>query len=183
MPEFPQAFRDARFDDSLIACIKHTAATGIPLLALGQTVFWDELLKSMIAAAAQKHAPDLRLVAGAHDTDYFSKLPDSAHATETRISGFSLQPRDDHRTSQMWAAVAETSAVLGTEYPVTRAELRSAPACRCASLQREHPESPEPVLPGGDDGVGMAGSGESLRRSRRGLRHLGAQVSPTVRAN
>ena len=125
MPDFPQAFKDASFDDSLVACIQHSANEGVPLLALGQTVFWDELLKSMIAAAAEQHAPDLRLVAGAHDTDYFSKLPDTATTGRTSDSGFSLQPRDDHHTSQMWAAVAETSAVLGTEYPVTRAQLRS----------------------------------------------------------
>ncbi|MGI5817533.1 MAG: hypothetical protein ACOX9R_05485 [Armatimonadota bacterium] len=182
MPEFPQAFRDARFDDSLIACIKHTAATGIPLLALGQTVFWDELLKSMIVAAAQKHAPDLRLVAGAHDTDYFSKLPDSAPGDgETRINGFSLQPRDDHRTSQMWAAVAETSAVLGTEYPVTRAELRSA-GLPLRQLAREHPESPAQFYREATMAWGWRGVANHSADRAVACDIPAAQVSPTVRA-
>lgn len=119
--DFSRAFDGARFSDSVLAGIAQAAERGVPLLALGQTVFWDELLKSMLAAAAREHAPELRLVAGAHDTDYFSKLPDPGAG-----NGFTLQPRDDDRTQQMWAAVAETSAVLGCEHPVLRADLRAA---------------------------------------------------------
>ncbi len=138
MTDFPRAFSDVRFDDSLIACITTVAERGVPMLALGQTVFWDELLKSMIVEAARQHAPDLKLIAGAHDTDYFSKLPEPTVSN----GGFSLQPRDDLRTSQMWAAVAETSALLGTEYPVTRAELRAA-GIPLRRLARKHPDGPE----------------------------------------
>ncbi len=135
MTEFPQAFSEAGFHDSLIACIRHMAAERTPLLALGQTVFWDELLKSMLAAAARQHAPDLRLIAGAHDTDYFSKLTETGRTN----GGFSLQPRDDDRTQQMWAAVAETSALLGTEYAVKRADLRAA-GVPLRQLARRHPD-------------------------------------------
>lgn len=176
MRDFPQAFRDADFDASLVACIQHSAGMGTPLIALGQTVFWDELLKSMIVAAAQQHAPELRLIAGAHDTDYFSKLPDGGGSH----SGFSLQPRDDDRTRQMWAAVAETSAVLGTEYPVTRAELRSA-GLPLRQLAREHPGGPsdfyhEATVAWGWRGVANHASGRTVACD------ISARlVSPTVR--
>ncbi|MGD9498042.1 MAG: hypothetical protein AB7Y46_17200 [Armatimonadota bacterium] len=137
MADFSQAFAEAEYSDSLVACIKHLAADGVPCLALGQTVFWDELLKAMIAAAARKHAPALKMVAGAHDTDYFSKLPADGQVN----GGFSLQPRDDYRTSQMWAAVAETSAVLGCEYPVLRSVLRAA-GVPLQRLAQRHPRGP-----------------------------------------
>jgi hypothetical protein len=181
MPDFPQAFRDADFHESLIACIQHSAETGTPLLALGQTVFWDELLKSMIVAAAQQNEPDLRLVAGAHDTDYFSKLPEGTQADdETRINGFSLQPRDDHRTSQMWAAVAETSAVLGTEYPVTRAELRSA-GLPLRQLAREHPDGPAAFYREATMAWGWRGVANHSADRTVACDISAQQVSPTVR--
>ena len=182
MPDFPQAFGDAEFDESLIACIKQSADADIPLLALGQTVFWDELLKSMIVAAAQEHAPGLRLVAGTHDTDYFSKLPEGAAADgETRINGFSLQPRDDDRTSQMWAAVAETSAVLGTEYPVTRAELRAA-GLPLRQLAREHPEGPAQFYREATAAWGWRGVANHSAGRTAACDIVAAQVAPTVRA-
>lgn len=176
MPDFPQAFRGADFDASLIACIEHSADAEIPLLALGQTVFWDELLKSMIVAAAQRHAPQLRLVAGAHDTDYFSKLT----GTERTNDGFSLQPRDDDRTQQMWAAVAETSAVLGTEYAVTRAALRAA-GLPLRQLAREHPDGPrafyrEATMAWGWRGVANHSAGRTVACDISAR-----EVSPTVR--
>lgn len=135
--DFSRALTEARFSDSLVAGVCSAAERGVPLLALGQTVFWDELLKSMLAAAAREHAPGLRLVAGVHDTDYFSKLPDPG----TDHNGFTLQPRDDDRTSQMWAAVAETSAVFGCEYPVLRSDLRAA-GVPLHQLARTDPRGP-----------------------------------------
>ena len=49
-------------------------APGVPLLALGQTVFWDEPMKALVAQAA----PNRRFIAGVHDTDFFAKLPSGA---------------------------------------------------------------------------------------------------------
>ncbi len=181
MPDFPRAFRDADFHESLIACIQHSADADTPLLALGQTVFWDELLKSMLVAAAQQYAPNLRLVAGAHDTDYFSKLPEGVQADdETRSNGFSLQPRDDHRTSQMWAAVAETSAVLGTEYPVTRAELRSA-GLPLRQLAREHPDGPAAFYREATSAWGWRGVANHSADRVVACDISAPEVSPTVR--
>ncbi len=181
MPEFPQAFGEATFDESLIACIKQSADADTPLVALGQTVFWDELLKSMIAAAAQRHAPDLRLIAGAHDTDYFSKLPERVTPDEGDVDdGFSLQPRDDDRTSQMWAAVAETSAVLGTEYPVTRADLRSA-GLPLHQLADRHPEGAAEFYREATMAWGWRGVANHYADRTVACDISAKQVSPTVR--
>lgn len=181
MPEFPQAFGAAEYDDTLIACIQHAADNGVPMIALGQTVFWDELLKSMIVAAAEKHAPGLRMVAGAHDTDYFSKLADGAEPADGEIeNGFSLQPRDDDRTSQMWAAVAETSAVLGTEYPVTRSELRSA-GLPLRQLAREHPDGPADFYREATMAWGWRGVANHYADRTVACDISAKQVSPTVR--
>jgi len=176
MPDFSAAFREAEYTDSLIACIRQLAERGAPCLALGQTVFWDELLKAMIPAAARTHAPGLRMVAGAHDTDYFSKLPDDGKAN----GGFSLQPRDDDRTSQMWAAVAETSAVLGCEYPVLRSELRAA-GVPLHRLARRHPRGPRQFYHEATAAWGWRGvANHSLGRTV--ACDIGAlAVSPTVR--
>jgi hypothetical protein len=176
MTDYAPAFRTAGFDDSMIECVRRAGERGAPLIALGQTVFWDELLKSMVAEAARRYAPGLRLIAGAHDTDYFSKLPHATHSD----SGFSLQPRDDDRTSQMWAAVAETSAVLGTEYPVTRAELRSA-GLPLHQLADHHPGGPsqfyrEATMAWGWRGVANHASGRAVACDISAM-----QVSPTVR--
>jgi hypothetical protein len=176
MPDFPQAFRDADFEPSLIACIQHAAATSTPLIALGQTVFWDELLKSMLVAAAQQHAPDLRLVAGAHDTDYFSKMPRAGGSR----SDFSLQSRDDERTSQMWAAVAETSAVLGSEHPVTRAELRAA-GLPLKQLAREAPEGPSEFYREATEAWGWRGVANHSSGRTTACDTSARLVSPTVR--
>ncbi|MEA3400982.1 MAG: hypothetical protein U9R79_06995 [Armatimonadota bacterium] len=175
MPEFPRALSGADFTESVIACITDRAERGVPLLALGQTVFWDELLKSMLVEAAQQYAPELRLVAGAHDTDYFSKLPEPP----AQNGGFSLQPRDDDRTRQMWAAVAETSAVLGTEHPVTRQQLRSA-GVPLRQLARRHPDGPrqfyrEATMAWGWRGVANHGADRTVACDI-----LAARVAPTV---
>ncbi|MER3466996.1 MAG: hypothetical protein C4340_07985, partial [Armatimonadota bacterium] len=55
-------------------------APGVPLLALGQTVFWDEPMKALVIRAAQDLGLSLELVAGVHDTDYFAKLPGGGEA-------------------------------------------------------------------------------------------------------
>ncbi len=54
-------------------------APNAPLLALGQTVFWDEPMKAGIVAAGRRLGFDRRFVAGVHDTDYFAKLPSGKH--------------------------------------------------------------------------------------------------------
>ena len=49
-------------------------------LALGQTALWDEPTKAAVRGALDAIWPDARLIAAAHDTDFFAKLPVHGHA-------------------------------------------------------------------------------------------------------
>lgn len=95
------------------------AAPGIPLLALGQTVFWDEPMKAGIASMMQAHGSTRQFVAGVHDTDYFAKIPGAGGVH----SGFKGLPHNDTSTKDMWSAAAEFSALFGSETVVRREDL------------------------------------------------------------
>lgn len=94
-------------------------APGVPLLALGQTVFWDEPMKAGVAA----RFPDRPFVAGVHDTDYFAKAPKSA-----KVQGYVALPHNDTTTQTLWSAAAEFSTLFGSETVVTRDRLAAAGA-------------------------------------------------------
>lgn len=89
-------------------------APNAPLLALGQTVFWDEPMKAGVAAKAKRP-----LVAGIHDTDYFAKLPGGRRSNRP----FESVPHNDTYTRGLWSAAAEFSALFGSETVVTRDQL------------------------------------------------------------
>lgn len=95
-------------------------APGAPLLALGQTVFWDEPMKALVLKAAQELGLPLELIAGVHDTDYFAKLPGGGEAVDRRDKGFVALPKNDGSTKEFWSAAGEFSALFGSETPVTR---------------------------------------------------------------
>jgi hypothetical protein len=95
-------------------------APGAPLLALGQTVFWDEPMKALVLRAAQELGLSLELVAGIHDTDYFAKLPGGGEAVDRLDKGFVALPKNDGSTKDFWSAAGEFSALFGSETPVTR---------------------------------------------------------------
>lgn len=97
-------------------------APGVPLLALGQTVFWDEPVKALILRAAEELGLSIRLVAGVHDTDYFAKLPGGVTAEKP----FVALPRNDGSTRDFWSAAGEFSALFGSETPITRERLLQA---------------------------------------------------------
>ncbi|MEQ1934295.1 MAG: hypothetical protein ABL962_10525, partial [Fimbriimonadaceae bacterium] len=84
-------------------------APGAPLLALGQTIFWDEPMKAGVAALANR-----KFIAGIHDTDYFAKLPGG------KGGGFKLVAHNDTTTKGLWSAAAEFSALFGSETVVSR---------------------------------------------------------------
>jgi len=84
-----------------------------PLLALGQTIFWDEPMKGGLLAF---HAGKKRkFIAGVHDTDYLAKLPSS-----TKTGGFRAVPHNDTSTKGLWSAAAEFSALFGSETVIMR---------------------------------------------------------------
>lgn len=91
-------------------------APGVPLLALGQTIFWDEPMKAGIARSLARLGDGRRFVAGVHDTDYFAKLPGHSQA-RGRFRAF---PHNDTTTKGLWSAAGEFSALFGSETVVTR---------------------------------------------------------------
>ena len=97
-------------------------APGCPLLALGQTVFWDEPLKACLPILAERVGKSVRLIAGVHDTDYFAKLPGGVPSR----AKFVALPRNDGSTKGFWSSAAEFSALFGGETPVTREALAKA---------------------------------------------------------
>ena len=93
-------------------------APGVPLLALGQTVFWDEPMKAGLALAAAASSPSRPFIAGVHDTDYFAKAPRGIG-----VRGYTALPHNDTTTQNLWSAAAEFSTLFGGETVVTRDRL------------------------------------------------------------
>lgn len=97
-------------------------APGVPLLALGQTVFWDEPMKAGVALGLQRLGLQRKLVAGVHDTDYFAKLPGDKDGTPSMRA----LPHNDSSTKGLWSAAGEFSTLFGSETVVTRETLQRA---------------------------------------------------------
>lgn len=97
-------------------------APGVPLLALGQTVFWDEPMKAGVFRAFSALGGNRRFVAGVHDTDYFAKF-------HVRGSvGYAALPHNDTTTKGLWSAAGEFSHLFGSETVVTKEALTEAGA-------------------------------------------------------
>ena len=95
-----------------------SVAPDAPFLALGQTVFWDEAMKSGLAVLNQKMGSNRRFVVGIHDTDYFAK----SHSVKGS-KGFAALPHNDTTTKDLWSAAGEFSALFGAEIVITKEKL------------------------------------------------------------
>ena len=119
-------------DDALMEL--EAVAPGAPLLALGQTVFWDEPMKAGLALRLEALGSSRRLVAGSHDTDYFAKLPGPKGAA----GRFRAVPHNDTTTKGLWSAAGEFSSLFGGETVVTK-EAMVAAGTRVARIERNRP--------------------------------------------
>ena len=109
-------------------------APDAPLLALGQTVFWDEPMKAGLALRLKAIGSERRLVAGSHDTDYFAKLP----GEKGRKGRFRAVPHNDTTTRGLWSAAGEFSALFGGETVVTLGAMAAA-GTRLDRIERDRP--------------------------------------------
>lgn len=99
----------------------HRAYPNVSLLALGQTIFWDEPTKAMLLPAMRNLNLDKEFIFAVHDTDYFGKLPAGTHVPEhADFSGFAMLPHNDGSTKGLWSAAGEISQMFGSETIPTR---------------------------------------------------------------
>jgi len=91
------------------------------LAAFGQTVFWDEPMKSVLIPMLESHYPEAKFAMGTHDADYFGRCPGLS-----RRERFVVCDHNDGATRGIWAAVAEASALFGAEVVPTHAKLAEA---------------------------------------------------------
>lgn len=111
-------------------------APGAPLLALGQTAFWDEPMKAGVALALDRLGLSRRFVAAVHDTDYFAKLP-----LGPREPGrFQAMPHNATTTRDLWSAAGEFSALFGSETVINRHDFLSA-GLNVEKVQRYKPDA------------------------------------------
>jgi len=87
-----------------------------PLVAFGQTPFWDEPLKALLASHTRR-----RIIVGIHDLDYFSRVHSPLPGPRWQLVG-----RNDAAWRDPWIAAGEISAFLGAEVWPSRQRLMEA---------------------------------------------------------
>ena len=123
----------AAIDAPLVSPSAQTILAGLcaqfpqtPFLALGQTALWDEPTKAVLRRALDAVSPETVLLAGAHDTDYFAKLPGGGNiAALAQNKQYALARHDDNKTRGLWSAAGEMSSLFGSEDVVSQEDLRT----------------------------------------------------------
>jgi hypothetical protein len=83
---------------------------GVPFIALGQTVFWDEPTKAVLKYWLDKIYPESKFILGVHNTDYFAKSPFLSNDEP-----YILVTHNDNSTKDLWASTVEISKPFGSE--------------------------------------------------------------------
>lgn len=109
---------------------------GVPFLALGQTVLWDEPMKAGIAAEAVRLGRPRKIVAGIHDTDYFAKTPVPVPGRGKYVA----VPHNDTTTRGLWSAASEFSCLFGSETVISRHDMVRS-GLRLHRVMRERPNA------------------------------------------
>ncbi len=110
----------------------------VPLVALGQTVLWDEPMKAVLWGALQEASLCTRLWFGVHDTDYFAKPPIALAS----MGSYEILPHNDGTTKDLWVAMGELSCLFGAEVYASREEL-AAHGVPVEKMARSAPEGRE----------------------------------------
>ena len=84
---------------------------GVKLLALGQTVYWDEPMKAVVRRILDERCPHVEMIVGIHDADYFSKTSAGLNLSP----GWTILPHTDGATRDLWVATGEISSLFGSE--------------------------------------------------------------------
>jgi len=93
----------------------------VPLLALGQTVFWDEPMKGGVALASRRLGYKRRFVAGVHERTTSQNCPAGSAA-----AGLPGDAPHDTSTKGLWSAAGEFSTLFGSETVISRDALAAA---------------------------------------------------------
>ncbi|OYT74325.1 MAG: hypothetical protein CFK49_08925, partial [Armatimonadetes bacterium JP3_11] len=100
---------------AVLEALKQTAPDA-PLLALGQTIFWDEPMKLALLHALREVEPNRKLYFGVHDTDYFARLHARLLPRNAQVlDGYALLPHNDGTTRSLWSAAGEIAQLFGSE--------------------------------------------------------------------
>ncbi|MHB1001551.1 MAG: hypothetical protein ACYC27_20110 [Armatimonadota bacterium] len=111
-----------------------TEYKGVKLLALGQTIYWDEPMKAILRRLLDEHLPEAVMVVGIHDADYFSKVPANIGLPE----GWAILSHNDGSTKDLWVATGEISQLFGSETIPSR-DLLTAHGVQVDKIARDFP--------------------------------------------
>ena len=132
---------------------------GVTLLALGQTVYWDEPMKSILRRRLDETYPEARMLVGIHDADYFSKVSGSLGLAD----GWAILPHTDGATKDLWVATGEVSSLFGSETFPTR-DVFTSYGVQFDKIARSFPGGRDALVETATEAAGW-----------RGLVHVGAE--------